>query len=135
VSAHKGAPAPELRLLLDEHITPAVAVQLSRHRPTASILTLNAWQRGTYLGAPDDALLAAAQAAGLTLVTYDLRTIPPLLKQWGEDGTTHGGVIFVDVRTIVPNDVGALVRALAQLWDAEHATPWTDRVIYLTRSD
>ena len=29
--------------------------------------------------------------------------LPPLLKQWGGDGTAHGGMIFVDVRPIAPN--------------------------------
>ena len=31
-----------------------------------------------------------------SLVTYDRRTIPPLLKTWAESGLHHGGVVFVD---------------------------------------
>jgi hypothetical protein len=38
----------------------------------------------------------AAARAGLTLVTYDQRTIPPLLVSLAEQGLSHGGVIFVN---------------------------------------
>jgi len=31
-------------------------------------------------------------AQGLTLVTYNRRTFPPLLKTWAEEGRTHGGL-------------------------------------------
>jgi hypothetical protein len=33
---------------------------------------------------------------GLTLVTYDRRTIPPLLNTRAEEAPSHAGVIFVD---------------------------------------
>ena len=38
----------------------------------------------------------------LTLVTYDRRTIPPLLKDWAEEGRPHAGVIFVDEKDHLP---------------------------------
>jgi hypothetical protein len=126
--------AIRLRLLLDEHVSPAVASQLSAHRPDLIVTTLQSWERGTYLGAPDDVLLKAAYAADLTLVTYDLRTIPILLKQWSEEDTPHAGVIFVDTRTIAPSNLGGLVRALLQLCDAHGAARWRNRVLYLSRS-
>ena len=53
----------------------------------------------------------------LTLVTYDRRTIPPLLKAWAEEGLRHAGVIFVDDKTISPADIGGLVSALAKSRD------------------
>jgi hypothetical protein len=120
-------------LLLDEHISPAVATQLAAHRAKVSVTRLQTWEGGAYLGAPDHVLLTSAATGGLTLATYDLRTIPPLLKQWAEESTSHGGVIFVDAHTIAPSDVGGLVRALVQLCDAEGAVHWRDRVVYLTR--
>jgi hypothetical protein len=43
-------------------------------------------------------------------------------------------VIFVDVPTIVPSNVGALVRALAQLCDADGSAHWCDGVVYLMRT-
>lgn len=64
-------------------------------------------------------------------MTRDVRTIAPLLAMLAERGQSHSGVIFVDHRTVPEGNVGALMRALAALWQAEHENDWTDRVIYL----
>jgi hypothetical protein len=68
-----------------------------------------------------------------SLVTYDRRTIPPLLKTWAESGLHHGGVVFVDEKTIPPSSVGGLVRSLAALAKETAPWDWTDRVIFLRR--
>ena len=117
-----------LRLLLDEHISTTVAVQLRAKRAGIEVLSLKEWG---YLGESDEVILTNAYDEGLTLVTYDLRTIPSLIKSWGEKGKAHGGVIFIDWQTIVPDDFGGLVRALCQVWDREAETSWRDRVVYL----
>lgn len=44
------------------------------------------------------------------------QTIPALRKRWTEEGRQHGGVIFVDEKTIPPADIGGLVRALIHLF-------------------
>ena len=62
------------------------------------------------MAARDDAILLAAAGANLTLVTYDQRTIVPLLVEWGLAGVDHTGVISVDNKAIPPHDFGALVR-------------------------
>jgi len=68
-----------------------------------------------------------------TLVTYDRRTIPPLLKTWAEENRRHGGVIFVDEENIPPSDVGTLVRALSKLWRETANWDWTGRVCVLQK--
>ena len=78
-------------------------------------------------------LLHEAAVQKLTLVTYDRRTIPPLLKQWAEEGRSHGGVIFVDEKTISPADIGGLVKALTMLAKEAFALDWTDRISFLRR--
>ncbi|HEX8982639.1 MAG TPA: DUF5615 family PIN-like protein [Ktedonobacterales bacterium] len=120
-----------MRLLLDEYISPAVARGLVAASVVA--IALRDWRSGAFLEVADDLIIQAAHTDGLTLVTYDLRTIPPLLKSWGEQGVEHGGVIFVDEHTIAQNDIGALIRALARLVAAEDAADWTNRIVYLTR--
>lgn len=122
-----------LALLLDEHISPKVAAGLIARQPALPVTALADWQGGQYLGIPDEALLTAAYGPGLTLVTYDLRTISPLLKEWGEQGRPHGGVIFVDERTLAPSDFGGLARSRAQLWVAQNEWEWRDRVVFLQR--
>jgi hypothetical protein len=122
-----------LRLLLDEHISPNVADGLRRRNRTWTVHWMAEWEGGTYLGKEDSACLLQAAEQGLTLVTYDRRTIPPLLKAWAEEERQHGGVIFVDEKTISPADVGGLVRALVQLFKDAGKWNWTDRVYFLRR--
>ena len=99
-----------LKLLLDEHISPEVADGLKRHNRSLVVHWMSEWENGNFLGQEDSACLLEAANERLTLVTYDRRTIPPLLKTWAEEGRKHGGVIFVDEKTISPADIGGLVR-------------------------
>jgi hypothetical protein len=78
------------------------------------------------------ACLREAATQGLTLVTYDRRTIPLLLKPWAEEGRQHGGV-FVDEKTISPADIGGLVWALTRLARETGNWDWTNRIYFLRR--
>jgi hypothetical protein len=91
------------------------------------------WENGNFLGQEDSACLLEAAAQKLTLVTYDRRTIPLLLKTWAEEGRNHGGVIFVDEKTVSPANIGGLARALSQLHKEAGRWDWTDRVLLLRR--
>jgi hypothetical protein len=122
-----------LKLLLDEHISPDVADGLRRRSRSLVIHWMTEWEGGDFLGEEDSACLLEAAKQGLTLVTYDRRTIPPLLKTWAEEQRRHGGVIFVDEKTISPADIGGLVRALIQLFKQTRKWDWTDRVYFLRR--
>jgi len=70
-----------LSFLLDEHIAPSVSVQVKSKNSAIEIQSIQQWQKGTYRGKSDSSILKAARADSLTLVTYDVRTIPPLLKR------------------------------------------------------
>jgi hypothetical protein len=122
-----------LKLLLDEHISPDVADGLQRRRRSLVVYGMAEWEGGDFLGRDDSSCLLEAAKQGLTLVTYDRRTIPPLLKTWAEEGRPHGGVIFVDEKTISPADIGELVRALMELSKTTGNLDWTDRVSFLSR--
>lgn len=122
-----------LKLLLDEHISPDVAVGLRRRTPALVIRSMVKWDGGNFLGQEDSVCLQEAAAQGLTLVTYDRRTIPALLKRWAEEAHPHAGVIFVDEKTITPADVGGLVKALGMLVKEARTWDWTDRITFLRR--
>ena len=122
-----------LKLLLDEHISLEVAHGLRRRNRAIEVRYLVEWEGGRFLGQEDSAILQEAAAQGLTLVTYDRRTIPPLLKTWAEEERTYGGVIFVDERTISPADIGGLVWALTRLAGETGNWDWTNRVYFLRR--
>jgi hypothetical protein len=120
-----------LQLLLDEHISPAVAGGLRRRYRRLAVVPMAEWENGEFLGQPDSTCLQQAALTGLTLVTYDRRTIPLLLKTWAEEGRAHGGVIFVDEKTIQPSDVASLSRALGNLWRETAKWNWADRICFL----
>jgi len=123
-----------LRLLLDANVNPAAAQEVRKHRPECEITTLRDWRGGQYLDEHDDGvILARAHEDGLTLLTRDISTIYPLVVEWDAEEWVHGGVVFVDDRTIAQRDVGGLVQAVIQLWDEEHEIDWQDRTTFLRR--
>ena len=66
-------------------------------------------------------------------ITYDRKTIPPLLKMWAEADCEHGGVIFVDEKTIPPSDIGGLIQALHMLFQKSMNWDWRNRICFLRR--
>jgi hypothetical protein len=122
-----------LRFLLDEHISPDVAIGLRKGRGGPIIDSIVDWKDGSLLGSEDPLLLSIAFSEKRTLVSYDQSTIVPLLKEWGEQSIDHAGLVFVDERTIPSSDIGGLIRALSQLWQAQKHLDWRNRVVYLTK--
>ena len=122
-----------LELLLDEHISRKVALGLRKREANLLVYPLAEWRDGYFLGRDDATCLQEAARHNLTLVTFDRRTIPPLLKTWAEEGRTHGGIIFIDEKSIPPSDIGRLVRSLLSLWNHTRGWDWTDRVGFLQR--
>lgn len=121
-----------LALLLDENLSDEIARQVTSKRPDIRIYSAHEWEQGRLRGVTDEEVLRSAAGVGLTLVTLDVNTIPLLLMRLANDGFIHGGVIFVHNATIRSNDYGSLVRALIQLYDAENAADWRDRLFFLS---
>ena len=122
-----------LKLLLDEHISPNVALGLRRRHRSLTVHFMVELEDGRFLGQDDTACLEHAAEHNITLVTYDRRTIPPLIKAWAEAGREHGGIIFIDEKTISPADMGGQVRALSSLVRKAGSWDWTDRICFLQR--
>jgi hypothetical protein len=120
-----------LALLTNAHISLSVAEQIKAKCPECPIYSLRHWRNGELLNAGDDAILTAALAEGLTVVTYDQRTIMPLVTKWMREGREHAGVLLIDDRTIVQEDVGGQVLALLELWNATHDENWANIVAYV----
>jgi hypothetical protein len=118
-------------LLLDEHLSPKIATGLQRMGIAITVHSMNEWNGGRFLGRTDHECLAEAARQGLTLVTYDVRSIPRFLKGWRDQGLSHAGVIYVDQRTIRSGDIGALVQGLARLIREFSVIDWTNRQEFL----
>jgi hypothetical protein len=122
-----------LKLLLDEHISPSVAVGLHRRMESFPVCALLEWEGGSLMGQDDATCLIQAAKLGWTRLTYDRRTIPPLLKNWAEYGRSHGGVIFVDEKTVPPSDIDGLVHAIEALATQSAQLDWTGRICFMRR--
>ena len=120
-----------LSLLLDEQISPQVVAAVAALNAAVPVVSVYDWRGGALTGTDDALVLQGAFEDGLTLVTYDLKTIPPVLAEWGASGRPHGGVVFVDGRSIAPSDFGGLARALRFCWEAQGTWDWADRIVYL----
>ncbi|HLJ55601.1 MAG TPA: DUF5615 family PIN-like protein [Chthonomonadaceae bacterium] len=121
-------------ILTDAHISPRVAAQVRAKRPECQIHSLRLWRGGELLDAEDDLILAAALEAELTLVTYDQRTIVPLVTQWMVEGRDHSGVAFLDENSILQEDIGGQVLAIVEMWDAGRCEQWPNSVMYLRQA-
>ena len=120
-----------LSLLLDENISDEIARKILAKRVDIPIFSAHDWEEGRLRGVSDEMVLRAAAEAGLTLVSYDVNTIPLLLMRLANEAFVHGGIVFVHNATIRSNDYGSLIRALIQLYDAEKEAEWKDRLYFL----
>ena len=84
-----------LHILTDEQIDPDVAVAARKRCRGIQITTLFEWLDGHFVGASDEELLREASRQAMTLLSFDLKTIPPLLRAWGERGIDHGSSVDV----------------------------------------
>ncbi|MDW8208803.1 MAG: DUF5615 family PIN-like protein [Chloroherpetonaceae bacterium] len=120
-----------LALLLDENLSPEIARQIRAKRPDIPVFSAHDREGGRLRGASDEEILRAAAEAGLTLVTYDVHTIPLLLSRLAGEPFAHSGVVLVHSTTYRASDYGSLVRALIRLYDAERDASWINRVYFL----
>jgi hypothetical protein len=118
-----------LRLVTDSHVPPAIA-KSARRVASLDITALRDWHGGLYLNESDARLLSLAWEDKVTLVTYDVNSFPLTVKERLEAGLSHAGMIYVSAR-FRPNDIGGIARGLVQLWRAEKAADWINRIRFL----
>ena len=123
-----------LSFLLDEHVSPQVALRLREKHFFTTAYALQDWQQGQYLSTRDDLILDAASQHSLTLVTYDVSTIPNWIKKRSQKGLSHSGIIFIADKTIQSSDIGSLVRALSYIWTQKNQENWTNRIEFLGKA-
>ncbi len=106
-----------LSLLLDENMSDEIARQVFAKRPDIPIFSVHDWDGARLRGLRDEEVLREARDANLTLVSYDVNTIPQLIVRLANEEFVHGGIVFVNNRTIRSNDIGNLVRTLIHFYE------------------
>lgn len=120
-----------MRILLETHIARATLGALAKLAPGIDAEHLARWREGSLRNAADAFLLAACQEEGRVLVTFDLKTIPGLLRHWAAEGREHSGVIFGDENTVKPNHATQVAAALKALADELGSVETTNMVRFL----
>jgi predicted nuclease of predicted toxin-antitoxin system len=118
-------------LLLDEHMDLKLADILRRRGLEA--VSMQDWLGGRYVGHPDDEILKTAAGEGLTLISYDVHSIPDVLQGLAEERIDHSGVILVSERTVKQNALSALARAIENLVSELGDVDWRNRALFLHR--
>jgi len=114
----------KLKLLLDEHLDPQIAVALRRRFPKLDVQSI---LDTPWVGLPDPALLEVLDAEARTLLTRDVNTVPMHANARLAAGQTHGGVIYADSKRLRQTDVRGLLRRLARVVQKHGEEDWTCR--------
>lgn len=122
-----------LTFLLDEHLPSALIGLLKKAEPELSVETVHSWREGRLLNQPDERILREARQAEMTLVTFDVNTVPATLREMAERDETHFGVVLISSRTFPQNDYQGLVQALLALWKQSKDEIWLNRCVFLRR--
>lgn len=118
------------RLLLDAHLSPIIA-GLLRERGIEAV-SLQEWRGGHFFSRPDIDLLEAATGEGLTLVSFEVGTIPILLRELAESEVAHSGVILIS-KTFRPQAFRPLADAIVRYIAASGDQDWQNRVEFLPK--
>ena len=104
-----------MKLLLDVHVAKAAIGALRKAAPLVHAEHISHWRGGAFLRAEDAEILAACHAEKRVFITYDLATIPDLLRRWMAEDRPHSGIVFADENTVKPNAPGEVASAIASL--------------------
>jgi hypothetical protein len=104
-----------VKLLLDCHITKATLGALRDIAPGIRAELLSDWRRGAFRRADDAEVLMACYEERRAFLTYDLTTVPDLLRRWASEERPHSGVLFADTMAIPPNMPARVAAAVAKL--------------------
>jgi hypothetical protein len=116
-----------MKLLLDEHLDPALVPALRRKFSTLDVASVPGLG---WAGLDDPALLEVLDGERRVLVTRDVHSVPEHISDRLAQGLTHGGVVYVP-RSIVQGDRKTLLRRLVKLVKEHGDDDWTCREFWL----
>ena len=113
-----------LKLLLDEHINPEVAMKLRARFPRLDVLSIH---DTSWVGLFDAPLLEVLDDERRTLVTRDVNSMPRHANKRLEAGLTHAGIIYADNKRLRQTDTRGLIRRLAAVVEKHGEEDWSCR--------
>jgi hypothetical protein len=120
-----------VKLLFDVHIAKATVAALRKIAPQIQAEHIADWHGGMLLQADDDEILSKCHTESRVFITYDMATIPDLLRRWIAKERSHSGLFFADENTIKPNHPAELASAVAALVEEIGKTDTTNLIRFL----
>ena len=120
----------ELKLLLDEMISGAVAARLvQRGRDVRAVV-----ESDELRGAPDETVFEAAQRDGRVLVTYNRGDFMSLAASYAADDRPHNGLVILHPLRFPGDQIAPLATALDEFLSSGRvmvsAVHWLERAAY-----
>ena len=121
-----------IRLLADGNTSRRFVDACLRLQRDFPVIHLADWMQGKYRISKDLVLLPVLREHGLTIVSFDRRTMAMYAGQLTREGSGHAGVILFR-RSISQIDYGKQSRLLVEFWQEAKDWDWADRIEYLPR--
>lgn len=120
-----------MKLLLDEHYSPTIAIELRELGHDVASVT----ERDDLRGLGDRELWGFASAEGRALMTENVADFMPLVREAAAQGERHFGVVFTSPRSLPrgPRTIGVYVERLDSfLRDCPADDALADQVLWLS---
>src|SRR6266851_1445541 len=114
------AASPGVRLALDHHYSPQIAIQLRKRRCDVVAAIERGWEQED-----DEPLLALTTAEGRALLTNDVADFTVIVRRWAVEDRHHGGLIFTS-DTSLPRSHHTIGRYVSALQTLMRANPTDD---------
>ena len=101
-----------MKLALDHHYSPQIAVQLRKRRGDVIAVLERGWEQED-----DESLLALCHGEQRALVTNNVSDFTVIVRRWALEGRRHAGLIFTSDASLPRgrNTIGLYVTALQAL--------------------
>ncbi len=118
-----------VRFLLDNHVTPDIRDAVHKAHPEVEIRAVGTDDDAPADNTPDPVLLKYATDNGLTVVTFDVNTMPRhAFARVARGVTTCGVFVFPHGQTLSP---GSIAYELEMIWGASTTEEWLNRVEFV----
>lgn len=122
-----------MRLVADANLSRHFVEACLRLDPKIPLVHISDWMNGKHRMSHDAVLLSVLHEHGLTLVSFDRRTMAMHAGQLTRAGAGHAGIILFR-RSVGQTDYGKQSRLVIEFWKQAMDWDWSDRIEYLPRT-